>query len=126
MWNKKLRLLLVILGLGVVVLAAVVVQAFVLKPASTVALAQLPKGEYDPAVWGKYYPLQYESYQKNREMAPSPTGYGGSVKVQKSVKEPEILMNFKGMPFSSDYAEDRGHPYAIEDLKTSKIRVNGY
>ncbi len=123
MWNKKGFLLLVILGLAAVVLAAVVVQAFVLKPASTLKLAHLPEGEYDPAVWGKYYPLEYESYQKNREMAPSPTGYGGSVKVQKSVKEPEILMNFKGMPFSSDYSEDRGHPYAIEDLKSSK-RVN--
>ncbi len=29
-------------------------------------------------------------------------------------------MNFKGMPFSKDYSEDRGHPYAVEDLKGSK------
>lgn len=120
MFNKKTSLTLVILGVGGVVLVAVVLQAFVIKPASTLKLAQIPADEYDPAVWGKYYPLEYESYQKNREMAPSPTGFGGSEKVQKSIKEPEILMNFKGMPFSSDYAEDRGHPYAIEDLKTSK------
>jgi nitrite reductase (cytochrome c-552) len=111
------------LGFVMVVGAAVVVQAFVLKPANTIKLAALPDGEYDPAVWGKHYPLQYESYLKNRDMAPSPTGFGGSEKVQKSIKEPEILVNFKGMPFSKDYTEDRGHPWAIEDLKDSK-RVN--
>jgi len=103
-----------------VILAAVVLQPFLIKPANTMKLAKLPAGEYDPAVWGRYYPLQYSSYRKNLEMAPSPAGFGGSEKVQKSEKEPEILMNFKGMPFSIDYTEDRGHPYAIEDLKESK------
>ncbi len=112
--------MLVVAGFAAVVLAAVVMQAFVLKPAHTMKLAVLPEGEYDPAVWGRHYPLEYQSYLKNREMAPSPTGFGGSVKVQKSVMEPAILMNFKGMPFSKDYTEDRGHPYAIEDLKSSK------
>lgn len=118
--NKKTRLILVSLGFCTVVLGAVIVQSFVLKPATTLKLVKLPAGEYDPAVWGKYYPLEYESYKKNLETAPSPTGFGGSLKVQKSEKEPEILMNFKGMPFSKDYTEDRGHPHAIEDLKTSK------
>ena len=112
--------MLVVAGFAAVVLAAVIMQAFVLKPAHTMKLAVLPEGEYDPAVWGRHYPLEYQSYLKNREMAPSPTGFGGSVKVQKSVMEPAILMNFKGMPFSKDYTEDRGHPYAIEDLKSSK------
>ncbi len=112
--------MLVVAGFATVVLAAVIMQAFVLKPAHTMKLAVLPEGEYDPAVWGRHYPLEYQSYLKNREMAPSPTGYGGSVKVQKSVMEPALLVNFKGMPFSKDYTEDRGHPYAIEDLKSSK------
>lgn len=95
-------------------------RVFILQPDEAVKLAALPDREYDPAVWGKHYPLQYKSYLKNLDMAPSPTGYGGSVKEQKSVREPEILMNFKGMPFSKDYSEDRGHPYAMDDLKASK------
>ena len=78
------------------------------------------RGEYDPAVWGKNYPLQYASYLKNRQMSPSPTGYGGSEKVQKSIMQPELLTNFKGNPFSKDYTEDRGHPYAVEDLLDTK------
>ncbi|MDQ5986863.1 MAG: Cytochrome c nitrite reductase subunit NrfA [Syntrophus sp. SKADARSKE-3] len=118
--NKKTKLALLILGIVVVVFGVIIVQAFILKPASTVKLTKIPAGEYDPAIWGKYYPLQYESYKKNLEMAPSPTGFGGSVKYQKSEKEPEILVNFKGMPFSKDYTEDRGHPYSMEDIKETK------
>ena len=118
--NKKVKLTIVILGIVILAFAAIAVQAFLNQPASTVKLAKIPDGEYDPAVWGKHYPLEYESYKKNLEMAPSPTGFGGSEKVQKSVKEPEILINFKGMPFSKDYSEDRGHPYALDDLKETK------
>ena len=87
---------------------------------STVKIAPLPEKEYDPAVWGKKYPLEYKSFQRNLEMRASPTGFGGSVPYQKSTKEPEILVNFKGMPFSKDYAEDRGHPYALEDIEKTK------
>ena len=118
--NNKVKLIILIVGFGAIVMAAAIVQAFFLKPATTIKLANLPAGEYDPSVWGRYYPLEYKSYKKNLEMAPSPTGFGGSVKYQKSLKEPEILMNFKGMPFSKDYTEDRGHPYSIQDLKESK------
>ncbi len=118
--NKKTKIAISAVGLVAVVSVAIVVQAFFLTPPSTIMLAQLPPGEYDPAVWGKYYPLEYESYLRNREMAPSPTGFGGGIKEQKSIREPEIFMNFKGMAFSKDYTEDRGHPYSVEDLKESK------
>lgn len=101
----------------------IALRVVVLKPGSSVKLAKIPAGEYDPAIWGKSYPLEYKSYQKNLEMAPSPTGYGDSRKIQHSIKEPEILTNFKGMAFSKDYAEDRGHPYAVQDLKETK-RIN--
>ena len=36
------------------------------------------------------------------------------------MREPEILENFKGMAFSKDYAEERGHPYALEDIEKTK------
>lgn len=90
------------------------------KPPSAVKLSPLPQGTYDIEVWGQAYPLYYQSYKKNLEAAPSPTGYGGSVKEEKADKQPEIYTNFKGYPFSKDYTEDRGHLYAMEDLRTSK------
>lgn len=110
----------VLLGIVLIMLIIILVRVFFLTPPHTVKLAAISDTEYDPAVWGKHYPLEYQSYLKNREMAPSPTGFGGSVKEQKSVKEPEILINFKGMAFSKDYSEDRGHPYAMDDLKETK------
>ncbi len=118
--NKTAKIIIFMVVLCAIFTAGVILQAFFLKPATTIKLAKIPAGEYDPAVWGKHYPLEYMSYRKNLEMAPSPTGFGGSEKVQKSIKEPEILMNFKGMPFSKDYSEDRGHPYSVQDLKESK------
>ena len=119
--NKKIWLALG--GVVLIILFIVVLQVVMRKPYTTIKLANIPEGEYDPAVWGRYYTLEYKSYMRNHEAAPSPTGFGGSEKVQKSVKEPEILINFKGMPFSVDYTEDRGHVFALEDLKETK-RIN--
>ena len=110
-------------GIALVMLFIIVLQVFVRTPYTTMKIATIPEGEYDPAVWGQHYPLEYKSYLRNKEMAASPTGFGGSEKVQKSIKEPEILVNFKGMPFSVDYTEDRGHVYALEDIRDTK-RVN--
>lgn len=110
----------ILLGIVLMIVAVILVRVFLWAPETKVQLAAIPDQEYDPALWGKHYPLEYNSYLKNKEMAPSPTGFGGSVKDQKSLKEPEILVNFKGMAFSKDYTEDRGHPYAMEDLKESK------
>lgn len=109
-----------IVGTGATVLVAFIFQGVIDEPATAEGLVKPTAGEYDPAVLGTYFPQQYKSYQKNLEMAPSPTGFGGSENVQKSLKEPEILTNFKGMPFSKDYSEDRGHPYSLQDLKASK------
>ena len=118
--SRRLQLIIAAAVVVVVVFGIVVVRTFVQKPPDTVKLVPIPAGEYDPAVWGKTYPLEYASYMKNRQMSPSPTGYGGSEKVQKSILQPEILINFKGNPFSKDYTEDRGHPYALDDLLDSK------
>lgn len=86
------------------------------EKASTKAV--INEQELDPAVWGKSYPLQYNSYLKNNEMAK--TDFGGSVKESKFITEPEILELFKGYGFSKEYNEDRGHTYALQDLLASK------
>jgi nitrite reductase (cytochrome c-552) len=118
--NKSQKSLIALLSVLLLFFGFVIVRVGAIKPASTVKVAKIPAGEYDPAVWGQYYPLQYASFKKNAEMAPSPGGYGGSMKVQNSEKQPEILMDFKGYPFSIDYTEDRGHVYSIQDIKETK------
>ncbi len=30
----------------------------------------IPDGEYDPAVWGKAYPLEYDSWLKSKDPTP--------------------------------------------------------
>lgn len=107
-------------GIVLIILFIILIHVFPVVKADAEKPAVIPDTEYDPAVWGKSYPLEYQGYLKNKEMAASPTGYGGSVKDQKSVRQPEMLMNFKGYGFSKDYSEDRGHPYAMDDLKESK------
>ncbi|MBC8015971.1 MAG: ammonia-forming cytochrome c nitrite reductase subunit c552 [Sporomusaceae bacterium] len=113
------KTLIALLSVAVLFFGFVVVRVGA-KPAGTVKVVPIAAGEYDAAVWGKAYPLQYESYKKMADMSPTPTGYGGSLKVQKSDMQQELLANFKGMPFSKDYTEDRGHIYAVEDLMDSK------
>ena len=119
MLNKMQKTLIALLSVIILFFGFVIVR-ITFQPMSTVKAATISAGEYDPAVWGQHYPLQYESYKKMYEMSPSPTGYGGSVKVQKSDMQPELFTNFKGMPFSEDYGEDRGHVYSLEDLRDSK------
>jgi nitrite reductase (cytochrome c-552) len=116
-----MKKIVLILGLIIVALAVfVIIRLGFTTPPATVAITPLPEKEYDPAVWGKHYPLEYKSFQHNSETAASPSGFGGSINYQKSTKEPEILVNFKGMPFSVDYSEDRGHVFALEDIKKTK------
>lgn len=119
--NRGQKILIGVLGVLMLTLGVVILlRVWGMPPASaTVAQAKIPRGEYDPAVWGKAYPLQYASYEKNKEMKASPTGYGGSLPVQKWDMQPEIKVNFDGMAFSKDYKEDRGHSYALLDQKES-------
>lgn len=121
--SRKAKFLIALLVLAALFFVFISLRVVVFKPQSSLKLAKISAGEYDPVIWGKSYPLEYKSYRKNLEMAGSPTGYGDSRKIQHSIKEPEILVNFKGMAFSKDYSEDRGHPYTIQDLKETK-RVN--
>lgn len=88
------------------------------KPEPAPAQVSL-EGETDPAVWGEQYPAQYESWMKNAEGGLEPSKYGGSEKTPKKDHEPEIQELFKGMGFSKDYNEDRGHYYALEDQLNS-------
>ncbi|WP_455155643.1 ammonia-forming cytochrome c nitrite reductase subunit c552 [Selenomonas noxia] len=67
------------------------------------------------------YPLQYNSFMKNNEESPSPTGYGGSMEGNSHLEhQPEMLENFKGYKFAIQYDDDRGHTYAGYDLLHTK------
>lgn len=68
--------------------------------------------------------FERESFAMTKEMRASPTGWGGSKPVQKLELNPELKILFAGNGFSKDYLEDRGHIWAMTDLKNSG-RITG-
>lgn len=92
------------------------------KPGKNFELAKIPKEEQlTTAAYKDAYPLQYNSFMKNNAMAPSPTGYGGSMPhVSYLEEQPEMLENFKGYKFSVQYDVARGHTYAGEDFRDTQ------
>jgi len=93
------------------------------KPLTTIAW-DIPDGEMDPKVWGKYFPHQYSSYQKNMEViAEDKTNYGSSERKSHIAAYPWKQNIWAGYGFSKDYNEERGHVWSVIDL-TSTQRVN--
>ena len=88
----------------------------------SVRLAKVPPEErLGTHAYRDAYPLQYNSYMKNNDLSPSPTGYGGAqAENSHLVEQPEMLENFKGYKFAIQYDDDRGHTYAGVDFKNSK------
>jgi len=76
-------------------------------------LSAIKDDETDPAVWGKYYPRHYDSYQKNlivdTEEDYSKYGkYGGAFeKASHLDRYPYMKTLFAGYGFSIEYNEDR-------------------
>ena len=82
----------------------------------------------DSAVWGKNFPLQYDAYKRTVDM--ERTRYGGSealprtptqadprsiIAQSKLEKDPRLKLMWAGYPFATDFREDRGHAYMLED-----------
>ncbi len=94
------------------------------KPATKFELAQIPEDQkLTRMAYAKAYPLQFESYKRTMEGAPSPTGFGGAQAGNSHLLEqPEQIELFKGYKFSIQYDDDRGHWYAGQDILESLRR----
>ena len=76
----------------------------------------------DPAVWGKNYPRQYDSYKRTSEMIS--TKHGGSETFQKLDADPRWRTIFNGYAFSIDYRKFRGHAYMLSDQdQTARVKA---
>jgi nitrite reductase (cytochrome c-552) len=91
-------------------------------------VAEITDTTTDPAVWGQNFPLQYESYLRTVDQVY--TRYGGSealprnptaidprqVVAQSRLEEdPRLRRMWQGYAFASDFREERGHAYMLED-----------
>jgi nitrite reductase (cytochrome c-552) len=91
----------------------------------------------DPAVWGKNFPLEYDSYRRTVDQVR--TKYGGSeamprtpdevdprsVVAQSRLEEdPRLKTMWAGYAFAKDFREERGHAYMLLDQTyTERQRV---
>ncbi|MBZ4394088.1 ammonia-forming cytochrome c nitrite reductase subunit c552 [Myxococcus sp. MISCRS1] len=82
----------------------------------------------DPAVWGKNFPLQYDSYKRTVDQ--QRTRYGGSEAVARTPtkadprsvvaqsrleEDPRLVTMWSGYAFATDFREERGHAHMLED-----------
>jgi len=86
-----------------------------------VRVVEVDETTVDPAVWGRNWPVQHDSYR--RTSLPTATKYGGrglgasdgGPAEQKLDREPWLRRIFAGYAFALDYRDRRGHAYALFD-----------
>ncbi len=90
-----------------------------------VRVAEVTEATDDPAVWGRNWPFQYDSYLRTAE--PTRTTYGGrgagasdGLAEQKLDKYPWLRRIFAGYAFEIDYRDRRGHAYALSDQDATR------
>lgn len=94
----------------------------------------VPSGEYDPGVWGKTYPLEYQSWLETKN--PRPVGLSkykkgwdeDKVIYDKLSEFPFMALLYKGMGFGIEYNEPRGHFYMLIDqleIDPSRVKAGG-
>ncbi len=91
-----------------------------------VRVVEVTEDTMDPAVWGRNWPSQHDSYL--RTSLPTTTKYGGrglgasdtGPAEQKLDKEPWLRRIFAGYAFALDYRDRRGHAYALFDQEQTR------
>jgi nitrite reductase (cytochrome c-552) len=91
-------------------------------------VVELTDDTTDPAVWGKNFPIQYDSYRRTVDQVR--TRYGGSealprtpsaadprsvVAQSKLEEDPRLKTMWAGFAFALDTREDRGHAFMLDD-----------
>lgn len=90
-----------------------------------VRVVEVSQDETDPAVWGRNFRGEYESWSRTERTAKlvnyvQAGRYGGSEPHSKLDKDPALKRLFAGYPFAIDYNEEQGHGKALEDLLSTK------
>jgi nitrite reductase (cytochrome c-552) len=91
-----------------------------------VRVVEVTEATLDPAVWGRNWPNQYDSYMKTA--LPTATRYGGrgagisdaGPAAQKLDRDPWLKRVFAGYAFSVDYRDRRGHAFALFDQEQTR------
>jgi nitrite reductase (cytochrome c-552) len=82
-------------------------------------VVEMKDGELDPAVWGKNFPFEYDTFIRTKENY-GRTYYGGSTPFSRIDEIPAAKRLWAGYAFSVEYNEDRGHFFALTDQKMTR------
>lgn len=86
-------------------------------------VVEIAQNELDPVVWGKNFPMHYDSFRRTQENY-GETPYGGSEPYSKLERYPAMIRIWAGYAFSIDHNEERGHYYAqIDQAQTQRVQV---
>ena len=90
----------------------------------------------DPAVWGRNFPLQYDGYRRTVDQVR--TRYGGSEAIPRTPSQadprsvvaqsrleddPRLKTMWAGYAFATDFREERGHAYMLDDQTFTERQV---
>ncbi len=121
--------LIAVAAVAAVAVCALLVNIFERKQEAAnpyVRLVEVTEDTTDPAVWGKNWPKQYDSY-KRTALATRTTfgGHGGSEALpeEKIERDPWLKRMFLGYAFSIDYRDRRGHAYMLVDQESTKRQM---
>jgi nitrite reductase (cytochrome c-552) len=130
---RRVGLIVLITALATIAVAALLVNIFERKQEarqSFFRVVELTDDTEDPAIWGKNFPLQYDSY--GRTVDQTRTRYGGSeamrhlpsqvdprsvVAQSKLEDDPRLIAMWSGYAFATDFREERGHAYMLVDQR---------
>ncbi|HEU5174896.1 MAG TPA: ammonia-forming cytochrome c nitrite reductase subunit c552 [Gemmatimonadaceae bacterium] len=133
---KWLAVAAVVSALAVVGLAALLLNIFSRQQEARTPFYQvvtLNDTIDDPAIWGKNFPLQYDDYRKTVDQ--QRTRYGGSealphpptdadprslVAQSRLDEDPRLREMWAGYAFATDFREERGHAYMLEDQEFTR------
>jgi nitrite reductase (cytochrome c-552) len=74
----------------------------------------------DPALWGKNWPHQYDSYLRTVDTEESEYGGSSAMPASKLDAQPWLRRLYAGYAFSIDYREARGHAYMLYDQEVTE------
>jgi len=111
-----------LLTLGVV-FALGLLASSIMERRSEAAYAFTPQVQYSAleprnAVWGKNFPMEYQSYKRTSDTT-FRSKYNGSAPIDMLEVDPRLVVLWAGYGFSKDYSQGRGHSYAVTDLRNT-------
>ena len=97
------------------------------EPKTVTSVISIPEGEKDPAVWGRKYPHNYDSYLKNSERTKGYSKYRNDEECRLSPWPFQFVL-FDGWGMGVEYNEPNGHTDMLKDqlrIDASRKKAGG-